>query len=61
LEAYVTYEDGTKGRYILCTFFGSVLDAGDHVLVLFSKEDQFARVISMDEAASRFQETLVQG
>ena len=57
-EAHVNFEDGSTGRYALCTSyggtnFGRVLDGGDHVVVRFSREDQFARLVTMDELASR--------
>jgi hypothetical protein len=58
LEAHVTFEDGTRGQYALVTSFGttdfgSVIDGGDHVVVRFAMEDQFARLVTMDELASR--------
>jgi len=60
-EAHVTHEDGTKARYALLTSFGtgnfgSVLQGGDRVVVRFAKEDQFARLVSMDEVASRLRD-----
>jgi hypothetical protein len=64
LEAHVTFEDGTKARYALATSvgttdFGRVVQGGDHVVVRFAKEDQFARLVTMDELASRLRATVV--
>lgn len=61
-QVVIEYEDGTRGRYVLCTSFGttsfgSMLDGGDRVVVRFAKEDQFARLVPMDELASRLSET----
>lgn len=63
-EAQVVFEDGLTARYLLLTSwgtgrFGQTLHPGDHVVVRFAKEDQFARLVSMDELASRLAVTVV--